>query len=57
MKSYNRLEFNENLKPFWIIDGADNRMTKVGLFIKSSQDSFSRNCQQSTNPQVCLLRG
>ena len=57
MKSYNRLEFNENLKPFLIIDGADNRMTKVGLFIKSSQDSFSRNCQQSTNPQVCLLLG
>ena len=54
MKSYNRLEFNENLKTFLIIDGADNRMTKVGLFIKSSQDSFSRNCQQLEDLQVCL---
>lgn len=55
MKSYNRLEFNEILKTFLIIDGADNRMTKVGLFIKSSQDSFSRNCQQLEDPQVCRL--
>ena len=56
MKSYNRLDFNKILKPFLKIDGADNRMTKVGLFIKSSQDSFSRNCQQSIGLRLCQSR-